>query len=233
MNRQPLLISTESYLQKLYNNRFDINQRKAKLLLWKTLINEFLQQYIPENGIALDIGGGYCEFINNIKAQKKYLIDLNPDAKIYADPNVNVFHVNVLDINEQKQINTKFDTIFISNFFEHLDSKEEVIEILSFCFNFLNPKGSVLIIQPNFKYSYKEYYDFIDHKLPITHFALEELLTIIGFNIDVLIPRFLPYSTQGRPSSPILLKYYLKIPLLWQFLGGQMFIKASKPTDFN
>lgn len=48
MNNQSLSTNTESYLQKLYNNRFQPNQRKAKLLLWKTLIKEFLQKYVPK-----------------------------------------------------------------------------------------------------------------------------------------------------------------------------------------
>jgi hypothetical protein len=41
----------------------------------------FLQKYIAGNSVVLDIGGGYCEFINQVQASKKYLIDLNPDAK--------------------------------------------------------------------------------------------------------------------------------------------------------
>ena len=221
-------IKLEYYLQKLYSNRFDPQQRKAKLVLWKTLIDEFLQKYVPKNSVVLDIGGGYCEFINHVKAQEKYLIDLNPDAKVFAEPDIKVLNLNILDIKEQEQINRQFDIIFISNFFEHLANKEELIQVLAFCFSYLKHGGSLLIIQPNFKYSYKEYYDLIDHQLPITHLSLQELLQTIGFKIDVLIPRFLPFSTKGRPASPSLLKLYLKLPFIWKFLGGQMFIKASK-----
>lgn len=223
-----LTIRPEEYLQKLYDNRFDPKQRKAKLLLWKTLIHEFLQKYVPKDSVVLDIGGGYCEFINHIKAKEKYLIDLNPDAKLFAYPDIKVLNLNILDVKDKGQINQQFDRIFISNFFEHLANKEELIEVLAFCFSYLHPGGSLLIIQPNFKYSYKEYYDFIDHQLPITHLSLQEILQTIGFKIDVLIPRFLPFSTKGRPASPLLLSIYLKFPLFWYFLGGQMFIQASK-----
>lgn len=176
----------------------------------------------------LDIGGGYCEFINHIQGREKYLIDPNPDSKTFANPDVNVINLNILSLDDREKIPKRFDKIFISNFFEHLGNKEELIEVLLFCFDQLKPGGSLLIIQPNFKYSFKEYYDFIDHTLPITHLALQELLQTIGFKIDVLIPRFLPFSTKGRPASPSLLKLYLKLPFLWNFLGGQMFIKASK-----
>ncbi|MEH1874369.1 class I SAM-dependent methyltransferase [Nostoc sp.] len=219
----------DEYLKKLYSNRFDHQQRRAKISLWKTLIEEFLQKYVEKDSVILDIGGGYCEFINNIKARKKYLIDLNPDSEAFANADINVLNLDILNIREQEKITECFDKIFISNFFEHLNNKEELVEILLFCFNYLKPGGAILIIQPNFKYSIKEYYDFIDHQLPITHLSLQELLHTLGFKIDVLIPRFLPYSTKGRPGSPNLLKLYLKLPFLWNFLGGQMFIKASKP----
>lgn len=217
------------YLERLYSNRFNYQQKKAKLRLWKILIKSFLQKHIGSNASVLDIGGGYCEFINQVKAKEKYLIDLNPDAKNFANVDVKVLNVDVLNFNEDIFHAQRFDRIFISNFFEHLRSKEELITVLLFCFQYLKPGGALLVIQPNFKYSVKEYYDFIDHHLPITHISLKEILETVGFEIDALIPRFLPFSTKGRPSSPQLLEVYLKFPLLWQFMGGQMFIKASKP----
>ena len=221
-------MKADTYLKKLYTNRFDSRQMQAKRVLWKVLVDDFLQNYVPSESAVLDIGGGYCEFINQIRAAKKCLIDLNPDSKLFANPDVNVLNIDVLNLDDRHFFSKQFDRIFISNFFEHLRNKEELVEIISFCFNALNPGGSLLVIQPNFKYSYKEYYDFIDHQLPITHLALQELLETIGFEIDVMIPRFLPFSTKGRPASPLLLKVYLKLPFLWRFLRGQMFVKASK-----
>jgi SAM-dependent methyltransferase len=221
-------MKADTYLKKLYANRFDSAQMQAKRVLWKVLIDEFIQKYVPTKSAVLDIGGGYCEFINQIKAGEKCLIDLNPDSKLFANPDVKVLNLDVLNLGDRPTFTEQFDRIFISNFFEHLRNKEELIQIISFCFEALKPGGSLLVIQPNFKYSYKEYYDFIDHQLPITHLSLQELLQTIGFKVDVMIPRFLPFSTKGRPASPLLLKIYLKLPFLWRFLGGQMFVKASK-----
>ncbi|MFM9264321.1 bifunctional 2-polyprenyl-6-hydroxyphenol methylase/3-demethylubiquinol 3-O-methyltransferase UbiG [Tychonema sp. BBK16] len=223
-------MKADAYLKKLYTNRFDSSQMQAKVVLWKVLIDDFLQKYVPSQSSVLDIGGGYCEFINQIRAEKKYLIDLNPDSKLFANPDVEVLNIDVLNLGDFL-FAEQFDRIFISNFFEHLTNKEELIQIISFCFDVLKPNGSLLIIQPNFKYSYREYYDFIDHQLPITHLSLQELLQTVGFKIDLMIPRFLPFSTKGRPASPLLLKLYLKLPFLWQFLGGQMFVKASKRSN--
>ncbi|MEG4850211.1 methyltransferase domain-containing protein [Microcoleus sp. B5-D4] len=224
-------MKTDTYLKKLYANRFDSRQLQAKVALWKVLIDEFLQYYVPPESAVLDIGGGYCEFINQIRAKKKYLIDLNPDSKLFANADVNVVNIDVFNLEDYTSFTEQFDSIFISNFFEHLRNKEELVEIISFCFEALKPSGSLLVIQPNFKYSYKEYYDFIDHQLPITHLSLQELLQTVGFEIDLIVPRFLPFSTKGRPASPLLLKIYLKLPFLWRFLGGQMFVKAAKPNN--
>jgi SAM-dependent methyltransferase len=221
-------MKVDAYLKKLYANRFDSRQMQAKVVLWKVLIDDFLQQYVPSKSSVLDIGGGYCEFINQILADKKCLIDLNPDSKLFANPDVEVLNIDVLNLGDRSLFTEQFDRIFISNFFEHLSNKEELIQIILFCFDALKPRGSLLVIQPNFKYSYREYYDFIDHQLPITHLSLQELLETVGFEIDLMIPRFLPFSTKGRPASPLLLKIYLRLPFLWQFLGGQMFVKASK-----
>lgn len=217
------------YLQRLYANRFNPTQQRAKIALWKVLIHDFLQKYVPYHSTVLDIGGGYCEFINQIKAKQKVLIDLNPDAKAFAHSDVSVLNLDILHEDKHSLIPThQFDIIFVSNFFEHLHSKEELIKVLAFCHSRLKVGGSLLVIQPNFKYAYKEYYDFIDHYLPITDASLKEVLQAVGYSVDELIPRFLPFTTKGRPSSPLLLKLYLKIPLAWFFLGGQMFVKATR-----
>jgi hypothetical protein len=57
------------YLKRLYESRFNPQERKAKLALWKVLVNNFLQNYVTVNDTVLDIGGGYCEFINQIRFQ--------------------------------------------------------------------------------------------------------------------------------------------------------------------
>ncbi len=222
--------TTQDYLSKLYKNRFDQTQLQQKLQLWKVLIKQFLQPYIPHDSIILDIGGGYCEFINHVQGREKYLLDLNPAAREMANPDVRVLIMDVLDRQSRDVAlgNRQFDVIFLSNFLEHLPNKEALVDVLLFCHERLNRNGCLLIIQPNFKYSYREYYDFIDHTLVITDRSLQEILQVIGFQIELIIPRFLPFSTKGRPSSPWLLSLYLRLPLLWQLLGGQLFVKASR-----
>ncbi|MCZ8189847.1 MAG: hypothetical protein O9326_08955 [Microcystis sp. LE19-338.1B] len=92
------------YLKRLYESRFNPQERKAKLALWKVLVNNFLQNHVTVNDTVLDIGGGYCEFINQIRSKNKYLIALNPDAKVFANPDVTVLNLNILSINEPQKL---------------------------------------------------------------------------------------------------------------------------------
>jgi hypothetical protein len=42
-------------------------------------------------------------------------------------------------------------------------------------------------------------------------------------------PQFVPYSTKSRlPRAIFLIRWYLKIPLLWKIFGKQMLIVARK-----
>jgi len=48
-----------------------------------------LRMGAPES-VVLDLGCGYCEFINNICAAKKFGMDLNPDAARHAATDVTI-----------------------------------------------------------------------------------------------------------------------------------------------
>jgi hypothetical protein len=121
------MMKQTEYLKTLYANRFDHKQRRAKNAMWKVLIDSFLQAHVGRNNRVLDIAGGYCEFINQVEAREKFLIDLNPDAQDFADPDVKVLHLDILsDINENLLPFAYFDAIFVSNFFEHLSSQGRI-----------------------------------------------------------------------------------------------------------
>ena len=119
--------------------------------------------------------------------------------------------------------------IFISNFLEHIKEKEIIIIIMDSIYKVLKPDGKVIILQPNIKYCYKQYWDFFDHHTPISDSSLKELLLLTGFEIEKIIPRFLPFSTkQNLPKHPFFVWIYLKIPILWKVFGKQALAIAMK-----
>lgn len=208
----------------IYRQRFDDTEFRKKM--WQLLCVEYFQKYIPENSTLLEIAAGYCEFINNIKAGKKIVVDINEDTKKYANPDVKVYLG--LSTNLSSIPSSSIDRIFISNFFEHI-VREDIEKTLKECLRCLKKDGKILILQPNIRFAAKDYWMFWDHITPIDDRALCEIMTLIGFTIEKNIPSFLPFTTKSKlPKSLILLKIYLKIPLLNKFFGGQAFIIASK-----
>jgi len=53
---------------------------RYRFSIWRILIQEFFSTWIPENSVILDLGCGWGEFINQVTAQRKYGMDLNPTA---------------------------------------------------------------------------------------------------------------------------------------------------------
>jgi SAM-dependent methyltransferase len=213
-------------VKNLYNKRFKYNIAE-KNDLWRVLCNNFFQKYIPINSTVVDLGAGYCEFINNIDVGplgKKIVIDLNEDIKDFANNDVILYNQNIIDV---KLEDSSCDIIFMSNFLEHITDKEIIITIFNKCNKFLRPNGSILILQPDIRFVGNEYWNFFDHHLPLSVPSLKEALSITGFTVDVVIDKFLPYTTKSAiPQYPFLVYLYLKCPIAWKILGKQCFIIA-------
>jgi SAM-dependent methyltransferase len=213
-------------LAHLYAHRFDRRERRARSRMWKVLVERFLQRHVPENAFVVDVAGGYGEFATYVRARRKIVLDANPDAHEHAAPGVEVRIADARRLEDQRDLVGAVDLVFVSNFFEHLDSADDFLAVLGGCRALLKTGGCLLVLQPNFRYCFREYYDFLDHSLPVTDRSMREALGASGFAIDELVPRFLPYTTKRRPSSPRLLEVYLKLPILWRIFGAQMFVRA-------
>lgn len=214
-------------LRQIYRNRFKKVHKGEKNRIWKILCEEYFQQFINKEDTVLDIGAGYGEFINNIKAKRKIAVDLNKDIENYVDENVELVINNCKSM--QSVGDKQVDKIFISNFLEHLRSSDEVLQVLIECFRVLKTGGKIMILQPNIYYVKEKYWYFIDHKIPLTHESLVEALELCGFKIQLLHKKFLPYSTKSNlPQHSFLVKLYLKVPVLWHFFGKQTFVVAEK-----
>jgi hypothetical protein len=117
-------------IDALYQVRFQSGEIENKKKLWKVLCQHYFSRYVDKNDCVLDLAAGYCEFINNIEAEKKIAVDINPDTMNYADPNVQVVKAKSSKMDEIES--NSVNVIFISNFFEHI-SKEEIILTLNEC----------------------------------------------------------------------------------------------------
>jgi SAM-dependent methyltransferase len=217
----------ESNLGRLYSTRFDETERSRKAALWRALCGSFFARYVPSSATVVDVGSGYCEFINAIRAARRIAIDLNPDAMKFADPGVEVYCSAIGDL--PKLLGPQsVDVAFASNVFEHLRSPEALLEALAAIRGVLRRDGRLLIMQPNIRHVAGRFWDFVDHTLPLTEIGMAEALALSGFRVVELRSRFLPYTTKSRlPQWPWLVKLYVRLRPAQFFFGKQMFIVAQ------
>jgi len=216
----------ESPVTRLYRLRFE-KELKTRNKIWQILCQDFFQKYVKPSDYICDLGAGFCEFINNIKAKKKFAVDVNPKTKKYAHKNIKVIISSSTQFT--RKIKERVDIVFASNFFEHLSTKDELTLTVSEIKKILKKGGKLIILMPNIRHVGPAYWDFIDHQLPLTDRSMIELLQLNGFKLNELKSKFLPYSTKSRlPKSTIFVKLYLKFPLLYFIFGKQSLIIAQK-----
>jgi SAM-dependent methyltransferase len=177
--------------------------------------------------LVLDLGSGHGEFINNVRAAKRYALDLNPDAKASAEPGVEmILHDCTLP---WPVPDGSLDVVFTSNFLEHLPDKDAVLGAIAQAHRALKPGGRIIALGPNVRYVGGAYWDYIDHHIPLTDRSVAEVMVTRGFRITHQVDRFLPYSmSEGREQPVALLAAYLRLPLAWKLLGKQFVVVGQR-----
>lgn len=211
-------------LAAVYDRRF-AGEAAFRDAMWKVLCRRFFQRYVDPQSVVVEVGAGHCEFINNIAARRKIAVDLSTDTPNYANRDVEVLITPSTDLGAIPDASV--NVAFASNFFEHL-GRNEILTTLTELRRILAPHGKLLVLQPNIRYCYRDYWMFFDHITPLDDRSLVEALQMTGFTPTEVIRRFLPFTTKGRlPNSLALLKIYLSVPLLWRFFGAQSFVAAK------
>lgn len=214
-------------LASIYKSRFSNTGFEKRKRVWKILCADFFQQHVPPSSVLLDLACGYGEFINHIDASKKYGVDLNPDAQSQLSPDVEFKLTPAYDLSHISS--DSVDRVFTSNFLEHLPDKAACDTVLKEVRRILKPGGKFMILGPNIRYAYKEYWDYYDHYLALSHLSLSEGLLLAGYQPEIVIDRFLPYTmNNATPTADWMIRLYLQVPFAWKLLGKQFFIVARK-----
>jgi SAM-dependent methyltransferase len=217
-----------SDLERIYRNRF-AGKDSYRAGVWKILAKYF-SRWIEPDGAILDLGSGYCEFINASAAGTKYAMDLNPEVANRVAPGIKVLQQ---DCSETWALGPEsLDAVFTSNFFEHLPTKQHLERTLLEALRALKGGGRLIALGPNIKYLAGAYWDFFDHYVPLTDLSLIEVLKKCGFEIEFSADRFLPYTmSDGRQYPGWVLRTYLALPAAWTIFGKQFLIVARKPCN--
>lgn len=210
----------------IYADRFDRTGTKKRDRVWRVLCGSFFDAVVGREQDVLDVACGYGEFINNVVAKRRYAIDLNPDCPARLRPDI-VFRLcsaEAIDLPD-----ASIDIAFTSNFLEHLPDKAACNRVFIEIKRLLRPGGRFIVMGPNIRFAYREYWDWFDHFLPLSDRSLCEGLRQVGFTIERCVPRFLPVTMEGRMPTPNwLIRIYLMNPWAWRFFGKQFLIIARR-----
>lgn len=218
-------MTVKKYYDKMY---VELDERGK---IWKVLV-DYMKNDIGKANCVLDLGAGYCDFINNVHAKRKIALDIDKSSKKYSARDVE-FHVGKSD-ELQFLDDASIDVAFASNLFEHL-SIIEVKKTLKELRRVLKQNGRLILLQPNFYYCYKEYFHDYTHKTIFTHIGLMDLLDSNGFQTIKFIPKLLPFSMQSKYSGKSLPKFLFVKPIIMAYLyspikpfAKQMYIVTRK-----
>ncbi len=221
-----------SDLQSLYANRFSEFAEERKNKIWIEICN-YLRKFIQKDSdIIVDVAAGYCDFINNIGiGSQKFAMDLNPDVAKYAAKDVMPIIGDVEKSMEEKFSPCSVSLFFMSNFLEHI-TKQKIHSLLQEEYKLLKAdgKGQLLILTPNIKYVGGKYWDFFDHITPLTENALVEEAESLGFKKELVIKKFLPFTTKSHlPQAPWIVRLYcMLMPISGLFFGEQSLLLFKK-----
>jgi SAM-dependent methyltransferase len=196
---------------------------RGRAVVWAA-IAEYLQRYVPREGAVLDLGSGYCDFINAIAAARKWAVDLYIDPAERAAEGVICLRTDATDLGAVPD--ESLDLVFASNLLEHLTDDQLALTMLGVRSK-LRHGGRFISIQPNYAYCYRNYFDDYTHVRVFSHVSLPDFLAAQGFAIERVTPRFLPFSMKSRlPKWRCLVRAYLRSPI--RPLAKQMLVVARK-----
>lgn len=207
--------------ERLYEYRFRDIDQDGRLAVWGE-IAPHVHGLMGAPQTVLDPAAGRGEFIGSVPAKETWAVDAVAYEEAVYKPDTKVITAPIMDAELPA---SHFDGVYVSNFLEHLYDQEQIAAFLERMREAMAAGGRIAIMGPNYRYCASEYWDCADHYVALTHVAIGEHLYAAGFEIDRMIPRYLPYSFRGiLPPSPALTRAYLRLPLAWKLLGKQFLV---------
>lgn len=190
--------------------------------VWKALWRYHFRHIVPADGCVLDLGCGYGDFINQVEAKRRIALDSWAGFPAHLRPGIEPIVASVTDLGGIDAGSVDF--AFASNLFEHL-TQADFAAALAALRPKLSARGSLALLQPNWRHAFREYFDDYTHVAIWSHVSLADFLAANGWEIIEVRPRFLPLTVKSRlPVWPPLIGAYLKSPV--KPLGKQMLIRA-------
>ena len=208
------------YRSGYFETRLSENPNRGQV--WKHICS-YLSRWVGPDSDVLELGAGWCDFSNEVRARSVTAMDLDGVVVRAAKPPVRAVVGDCTDLSRFED--KSFDVVLASNLLEHLE-RPPADRLLAESMRVLRPGGRLILIQPNFRLNPNEYFDDYTHVTIYTDRSLRDLLTASGWRVDHVEARFLPLTMKSRASSlSFLVPWYLKSPV--RPLAGQMLVVAT------
>ena len=196
----------------------DPNREKV----WRHLCDH-LSRYVRPDADVLELGAGWCDFSNFVKARRVVAMDL--DATVVGPP-----------LRTSRPRSATAPTCRASTRTRSTSCSPATCSSTSTgssrpgswpaprgcCV----PGGRLILMQPNFRLNPGRYFDDFTHVSVFTDQSLSDYLASLGWSIEVRQARFMPLTLKSRGSGlSFLVPWYLRSPI--KPLAGQMLIVAN------
>lgn len=148
---------------------------KRRIVVWKALWRFSLRHHLGNPESLLELGAGRCELINSATVRRKIAVEV----QVFVASATNLRFLG----------SGTMDSVFASNLFEHL-TREELGATLDEAFRVLKPGGRLAIVQPNYRFSFKRYFDDYTHISVWTHISLVDYLSSKSWEIIAVKKNF-------------------------------------------
>jgi ubiquinone/menaquinone biosynthesis C-methylase UbiE len=215
---------SSTYRTGYFATRLAANAKRAPV--WRHIC-AYLERWIPTDADVLELGAGWCDFSNMVKARSVTAMDLESVVVSAAAAHVRAVVGDCTDLAEFRD--GSFDVVFASNLLEHLQ-REQSDRLLAEAARVLRPDGRLILLQPNFRLQPGRYFDDFTHVAIFTDQSLSDYLAAGGWQVEHVAARFLPLSMRSKGASmSFLVPAYLRSPV--KPLAGQMLVVARRPRD--
>jgi SAM-dependent methyltransferase len=210
-----------TYVPNYFETRLAHNANRTKI--WQHLCN-YLQRWIRTDADVLELGAGWCDFSNNVKAKRVVAMDMDSTVARAAAEQVEPVIGDCTDLGKFGE--AEFDVVFASNLLEHLH-RDAAGRLLSEAMRVLRPGGRLILLQPNFRLNPGRYFDDFTHVAIYTDQSLSDYLVAEGWKIEAVKARFMPLTLKSKGGNlTFVVPWYLRSPI--KPLAGQMLVVASR-----
>ena len=196
--------TTKKYVKSI-KTYFGSNKNDASRLLttYNRLLNYLKCPEITSGKKLLDLGSGDGSFVEICKN-----MDIDASALDAYSHKIN-FENDKLPFED-----STFDYISLTSLIEHIMNPKTLLNEI---YRVLKKEGFIIITTPNFKYSYKIFYDDPTHVRPYTRKSIERLLSFYEFKTIKTVPFLV-----GKPLFLWNIPFSFKIASLIPFKNHEL-----------